>query len=488
MTSWLFLEGRCSCFPLDWKITPPAIAESGVAEPSSINGRNLELPSDLLGSNYEFLEFIGQGGMGSVFKVRDRKLETNLAVKLMSPELATNQESLKRFTQEAKAVSQLTHPNVVGIYGHGVAKNGSPYLLMDFIGGKDLSALLEKEVYLNAGRAIHIFIQIAEALAHAHEKGVVHRDLKPANIIISQTEQVTDLVKLVDFGIAKMTNSDNRLTHNLTSSADVIGTPLYMSPEQCLGFNLDGRSDIYSLGCLMCETLTGKPPYNGENPMQIIAKHLNETPLELRASLTRLDVPDHLQDVICACLAKNPQERYQNASALISDLNLIAEGKRPSVAGSTVASKLRSPLATLALELLPYAGPMLIFTVDAMVSLNSQRRLIDHCIWAAVIAVVAGIFYLVKAVHLKAISSLLAQKSSYNIQRGRALITTAGGAFLFSISQLFVYLDFVAVRAAQGDHPTKYKVPLYFSIAWLVLALIPFAIGTLKVSRRDRHT
>lgn len=300
-------------------------AEPEISEPE--NSEQGSLP--FLGDDYEVLGQIGRGGMGSVYKVRDRNLDRIMAFKLLDRTLAEDQVALKRFEQEAAAASQLDHDNLVAVYGHGRTRDGTPYLVMDYLEGKNLSEVLKEEGTMEPGRALSIFQQIAEALRHAHEQNVIHRDIKPTNIILTRTDSGAEIARIVDFGIAKVMPAANRETHDLTETGEVFGSPHYMSPEQCLGFMLDQRSDIYSLGCLMYEALTGDSPFAGANPIQVVVKHINEDPVKFPSSITTGSIAKKLERVVLHCLEKDKNNRYQSASDLLKDLDLIKVGKNP---------------------------------------------------------------------------------------------------------------------------------------------------------------
>ncbi|MEZ4534078.1 MAG: serine/threonine-protein kinase [Cyanobacteriota/Melainabacteria group bacterium] len=185
---------------------------------------------------YELIEKLGEGGMGRVYRVRDLALDKEFAIKILQQDLSKDASALKRFNQEIDAAAALSHANLISIYKHGTTDNGEPYLVMDYLKGPSLAELIEKgtDFAANADRLLDIFIQICEALAHAHENGVIHRDIKPSNIIITKSADGKDLVKIVDFGIARVIEASNRETHNLTQTGEVFGSPHYMSPEQCL--------------------------------------------------------------------------------------------------------------------------------------------------------------------------------------------------------------------------------------------------------------
>ncbi len=297
----------------------------------------LSLPADDLpdlGERYEVLSLVGRGGMGVVYKVKDRAVNKVFAVKVLNQDLVQDKVSVKRFEQEAKAASALTHANLAAVYDYGVAVSGCPFLVMDYLDGQTLEQELAKEGYFDSTRGLDIFIQIAEALADSHLKGVIHRDIKPANIILEKSENGSDFVKLVDFGIAKVLPSEQKAHENLTQTGDIFGSPLYMSPEQCQGNMQDRRSDIYSLGCLMYETLTGVKPFAAANPIKVILRHINEDPAPISA-LTGManlpapfKVPGDLAKVVQRCLVRDPDQRYQSAYDLVNDLKLIRDGEK----------------------------------------------------------------------------------------------------------------------------------------------------------------
>ncbi len=319
LTSWIFRRSNQSC-PIC-----AAQAKDGADVQLIVDSKN----NSPFGERYELISLLGQGGMGSVYKVKDRNLDSVFAVKVLRSDLALEQGAVKRFEQEAVAASQLTHPNLVAVYENGVTHDGEPFLVMDYVAGENLSQLMSRDGYLSATRAIEIFIQLSDAIAHAHAKGVIHRDLKPSNVLITKTDNGADFVKIVDFGIAKVLPSSDKDAAALTQTGELFGSPLYMSPEQCLGDRLDLRSDLYSIGCLMYEAVTGKPPFTGSNPIKIIFKHVNEPPPPIRKPMSGHDVPAGLEAIILKCLEKSPDNRYQSAPELMHDLLLLQEGREP---------------------------------------------------------------------------------------------------------------------------------------------------------------
>jgi len=313
-TSWIFGENRCKCgTPGAWKHSDGKRVAASPSQEMIIPAAPVDL-----GERYQIQTEIGRGGMGTVYKVWDLTNRRILAVKVMHPDLATDETAVKRFEHEAAAAGKLTHANIVNVFGLDRTRENRPYLIMDYCDGDTLSNLLALQEKLDPERALHIFVQLCDAIAHAHAKGIVHRDIKPGNVLITKDESGADQVHLVDFGIAK-NFVVTRETQNLTTEGEVFGSTQYMSPEQCLGLTIDVRSDLYSLGCLMYEVLTGYPPFNGENPVQVIAAHLNED-IEISPELGVFG------PVIRHCLRKEPSLRYATAQELLSDLLSIQSG------------------------------------------------------------------------------------------------------------------------------------------------------------------
>lgn len=292
-----------------------------------------------LGDRYEVIEVIGRGGMGTVFRARDKVLQKDFAIKVLREELATDESAVKRFEQEATSASELTHVNMLAVYDHGRTTSGAPYIVMDLLEGESLAQLLKRETRLEPSRAVNIAMQICDALSHAHMKGLIHRDLKPSNVMLVDNDNSADLVKVLDFGIAKLMPSTNRETQNLTQTGELFGSPSYMSPEQCLACSQDARSDIYSLGCMMYEMLTGKPPFSGKNPIQTVVQHINEEPLPLGKLVEKNTMPKGLESIVMRCLEKEADQRYQSMDQLTADLRLIACGQAPKQKRRTGKSK-----------------------------------------------------------------------------------------------------------------------------------------------------
>jgi serine/threonine protein kinase len=289
-----------------------------------------------IADRYEILDLAGKGGMSVVYRAKHLLTQKIVALKLMHPHLLADDNAVRRFQQEAKAASRLHHPNAISVEDMGVTEDGQPFLTMDYLDGLPLSDVIKTWGKMDPERCIHIFVQVCAALAHAHEQRIVHRDLKPSNVMLVRSDENPDFVKVVDFGIAKILPEGGEVL-KLTATGDVFGSPLYMSPEQCMGHQLDARSDIYSMGCLMYEALTGKAPHEGNNALETMYKHTNLA----APSLAEIDADprliQRLDHILQKCMAKVPEQRYQSMLELKDDL-LDASGSTQK--GSKIAAKL----------------------------------------------------------------------------------------------------------------------------------------------------
>jgi serine/threonine protein kinase len=318
LSTWLFRLPECRC---ESEITVP-YTETQQAKTAVAHRR--ESTGSILLDRYEVLSQLGEGGMGEVYEVLDRQSGGRFAMKLISRQHADLPNVERRLEHEARAASTLSHPNIVGVHGFGNLEHGSPYLLMDYVDGETLEDLLKARGKLDSACALDIFLQVTAALTHAHAKGVVHRDLKPSNVLLVSKDGNEFAVKLTDFGIAKITEPNDAERAKLTQTGEIIGSPLFMSPEQCKGENLDARSDIYSLGCMLFASLSGRNPFEGENPVKILLKHISQDAPPLPSEL---NLKPAWNQVIKSCLAKEPADRYQNAQSLLQDLERLRDGK-----------------------------------------------------------------------------------------------------------------------------------------------------------------
>ena len=264
----------------------------------------------LLDDRYEQLELIGSGGMSVVYKSLDRKLNRYDAIKILKDDLIADDESRERFLAESRAIAMLSHPNIVSIYDVGHSDDvgdAIEYIVMELIDGITLKQYIKKRGQLNWKESLHFSAQIAKALAHAHEKGIIHRDIKPQNIMLLKD----GTIKVADFGIAALQNS-------MEDSDEALGSVHYMAPEQSKGAAADARSDIYSLGVVMYEMLTGQYPYTGETPEEIAIKHIIGNPVRPRK--LNKSIPVRLEKIILKAMSSDLQTRYQTAEEMVQDL------------------------------------------------------------------------------------------------------------------------------------------------------------------------
>jgi len=271
---------------------------------------------EILGGEYLVLEKIGTGGMGSVYKASQPAMNRMVAIKILHPKLANRKDLTSRFRREARAMSQLTHPNTVKVFVFGeLEEDGSLYIVMEMLEGKNLNQAVRKDGPIPLDRAIAILIQVCGALQEAHELGIVHRDLKPENIFLAKQGGITDYPKVLDFGLAKVTERQMQPgSLILTQEGMVFGTPEFMSPEQAQGKTLDARSDIYSLAVILYEVLTGKLPFSAKSPMEYIQKHVTEPIITLSERVPDKRFPPELDQVLARALSKKPEQRYQTAA------------------------------------------------------------------------------------------------------------------------------------------------------------------------------
>jgi non-specific serine/threonine protein kinase len=263
----------------------------------------------VIADKYKIIQKIGEGGMGIVYKAKDTQLDRTVALKFLSTDLTHDQEAKQRFVQEAKAAAALNHPNITIIHEIDEDK-GQTFIAMEFIPGQSLKKKIE-EGPLSLDEAKELAIQVAEGLKEAHDKGIIHRDIKPANIMLTDKGQA----KITDFGLAKLSGGAD-----LTKASTIMGTVAYMSPEQAKGEKVDHRSDIWSLGCMLYEMLTGERPFLKSQEHALIYSILNDKPTPI--SLLKSDIPHHIEQVIERALAKKPRERYQDIQELIRDFKL----------------------------------------------------------------------------------------------------------------------------------------------------------------------
>ena len=276
----------------------------------------------IIANNLKIEELLGRGGMGTVYRATHLTLDRTVAVKIINPEFASNNDVNQRFVREAKLMAKLRHPRAAMIYDSGTLPDGRLFIVMEFVEGITLADVLKKEGRIPYQKAVEIAVSICDVLSEAHKLGIIHRDLKPANIMLNEQG-----VFVLDFGIAKLLNKDNAesMQLSMTGNGLLVGTPFYMSPEQCLGTPVEARSDLYSLGALLYEMLAGRPPFNDEVLSAVIIKHaMVEAP---RIEEFAPEIPPALADVVNRLLAKKPEDRPENAAAAKALLESSVKGE-----------------------------------------------------------------------------------------------------------------------------------------------------------------
>ncbi len=270
------------------------------------------LTDRLIDGRYRLLEKLGEGGMGAVFKVEHVRMGKIAALKLMRSDAAIDAGLKERFLQESRTVAKLSHPNTVQVFDAGELEDGSLFMAMEFVPGKDLAWHLKANGTMSEASVVGVAVQVLSSLQEAHEVGIVHRDIKPANVMLVKRRRGEDQVKLLDFGIAKLLEGEARKS----TTGDFVGTPTYMSPEQIRGDAIDARSDLYSLGAMLFELVTGRPPFDAPSPIEIVSLHVKEPVPRMADVAPSVAVSPAFESVVRKALSKNPDERYQDADAM----------------------------------------------------------------------------------------------------------------------------------------------------------------------------
>jgi serine/threonine protein kinase len=312
----------------------------------------------IIASNLRIENLLGRGGMGTVYRATHLTLDRVVAVKVINPEVAMNTDVMQRFAREARLMAKLRHPRAAMIYDSGTLPDGRLFIVMEYVEGMTLADILKRDGKLPYKKAVDIAVSVCDVLSEAHSLGIIHRDLKPANIMLNNQG-----VFVLDFGIAKMLNTDNAQSMQLSMTGNglLVGTPFYMSPEQCLGNPVEARSDLYSLGALLFEMIAGRPPFDDEVLSAVIIKHamVEAPPIEGFAS----DIPPALADVINRLLAKKPEDRPENAAVTKAMLER-------SIAGASTAPSLNlntpTPTSNTAENIYPSTQQMNAVTASQM--------------------------------------------------------------------------------------------------------------------------
>lgn len=276
---------------------------------------------EVIDGRYQITARIGEGGMGVVYRARHVILGKSVAVKILRADVSSNEQIVGRFQQEAQSASAIGNEHIVDISDFGFLADGSAYFTMELLDGRSLSKVLAQERPLDPYRAAHITFQLTKALGAAHGQGIVHRDMKPDNVILIEKEGNPDFVKVLDFGIAKVAGASSKLTQ----AGEVFGTPHYMSPEQCAGKPVDHRTDVYALGIILYEMVSGRVPFDADDLMGILTKQIYEPPTPPRELSPPTELPELLEAIIMKALAKVPEQRFASMSEFRKEIELFLE-------------------------------------------------------------------------------------------------------------------------------------------------------------------
>ncbi|MGW2424800.1 protein kinase domain-containing protein [Streptomyces sp. NPDC001709] len=423
----------------------------------------------ILGGRYELVEKLGQGGMGTVHRGVDQRLRRTVAVKLLSSALAHDPQSRARFRREAHAVAALNHPAVATIHDVGEEPHPDgprPYLVMEYVQGATLAEVL-RDGPLPVADAVNAACAVLDALRHSHECGIVHRDIKPSNIMLTGP----DTVKVLDFGIAKaFTETATRIT----GSGAAIGTPAYLSPEQINGSEIDHRADLYAMGCLLHELLTGQPPFRGESPFAVMHQHLFAAPEPV--SRLRPQIPPAVEAVVLRALGKDPEERFADAGQMRAALaDALTQTSMPTVQATmpgpppmrTRTSGLTALRDKFRISLRPSADSALTLLGCLLALLCARGRLVDtaHFGWVAMAAGVLGLMTLPWSTRLSCAVSWgpVAEAVAVNSELRRAYVGWAHSYVAIAVLLAVAAACCLVSGARSKNHGASTLVAFWFS-------------------------
>ena len=318
-------------------MTFPSVADVGPADPTSLIGREIA-------GRFRILAKIGEGGMGAVYRAEQISLKRTVALKLLRPEVAASPLLVRRFNAEAEAVAKLSHPNTVGIYDFGQDTDGTLFISMELIAGASLRSVVHAEAPLGIGRSLAILSQICASLIDAHAHGLVHRDLKPDNVMLQERGRQRDIARVLDFGIAKLRDDSRQSQLAMTQAGDMLGTPQYMAPEQIKGEAIDGRTDIYALGCILYEMVTARLPFEGPTVMSLLSKHLLDAPMPPSQRRPDLGIPKAIDDLVLSAMAKLPIARPQTMELYSEQIAQVAAMFPPAPGAGTAPLSSAQPV------------------------------------------------------------------------------------------------------------------------------------------------
>ncbi|MFN8389932.1 MAG: serine/threonine-protein kinase [Bdellovibrionota bacterium] len=334
----------------------------------------------VLDDRYKVCRKLSSGGMGVIYLGEHLHLGRTVIVKMLHRHLSqgtSEGEFHERFRREAKTASQIEHPGAVTIYDFGIHEN-RPYLVMQYNKGRSLKAILEEEGALDPARAVKLFNQIGAAVDAAHQLSIIHRDLKPENIMVSADSSGRELVQVLDFGIAKVMADTEAELNSVTKTGVVLGTPNYMAPEQALGGSIDCRTEVYSLGVILYEMLTGAVPFTAESPMKVMLKHIKEAPLAVRQAQPSTRCSAQLESVVMKALSKEPQNRFQHVKEMVQAAEDAVRVSDEPIGRMTKAAHYRPPGSRKkragAIAGMVFIGATMGFAMDPLVTYFSPEE------------------------------------------------------------------------------------------------------------------
>ncbi|MCP4197797.1 MAG: serine/threonine protein kinase [Proteobacteria bacterium] len=359
---------------------------------SLVNLEETEDNDSLIGTTidnrYRIDKRIGEGGMGVVYLATHAVIGKKCAVKVLSVQSTGEMELAERFVQEARAAAAIGNDHIIEITDFGQLPDSTAYFVMELLDGQSLQQAVERTERIGVERSLHILIQCCEALSAAHNVNIIHRDLKPDNVFLIKKGADSDYVKVLDFGIAMVARESGRLTR----TGMIVGTPQYMSPEQAAGTNMDARTDIYSLGIIMYEMLTGHVPFEADTFMGVLTKHLYEEPIPPRRLVPPVDVPKVLESVLLKTIAKKPEKRYQSMADLKQDLLAVKEGETPAIVYDQMRESSYSTIPPSPAEIVSGARKTVAAIDDEIPIQRSRMPIFAGIAAVVVIGIIAGVF------------------------------------------------------------------------------------------------
>jgi serine/threonine protein kinase len=329
-------------YPADYNVCP--------ADQTGLQSAHELQPGMIIRNKYQILERIGVGGMGVVYKVRHLTFNEVCAIKIVNDVIAGDANFLQRFQKEAVVTRKLRHPNAVRVDDFDYTDDGRPFIVMELVEGKNIGEILQEQGPFRVARAVRITTQVAQALGVAHKLGVVHRDIKPGNILLTTDEQGQESAKVLDFGIAKLREAAGDANSGMTMTGMVVGTPLYMSPEQFMGKKgdgeIDGRTDLYSLGVVLYQMVTAQLPFEGDTLYSLMMQHMQGTVKPPREVVPELNIPESLSRVILKAIDKSRELRFQTAEEFVAALNQVAN-ERVSNEAAPDDQRLNDPISNI---------------------------------------------------------------------------------------------------------------------------------------------